>query len=163
MLGKRIYDPDHMENGGEIRGMELLPEETVLKTQKIRMQVRGRFGMLDGVFAELSGMKLSGYEIHMGETRKTECENLPRVVTGMQEQGKEDGAYLNNVYGSYVHGIFDEGDIAVRIIEILARRKGVCWSAGYESDYAMFRESQYDKLAQGLREHMDMEFVYGLL
>lgn len=163
MLGKRIYDPDYMENGGEIRGMELLPEETVLKTQKIRTQVRGRFGMLDGVFAELSGMKLSGYEIHMGETKKTECENLSRVVTGMQEQGKEDGAYLNNVYGSYVHGIFDEGDIAVRIIEILARRKGVCWSAGYESDYAMFRESQYDKLAQGLREHMDMEFVYGLL
>ncbi len=163
MLGKRICDPDNMENGGEIRGMELLPEETVLKPQKVRTQVRGRFGNLEGVFARLSGMELSGYEIHMGETQGTGNEALPSVVIGMAAQEKEDGAYLNNVYGSYVHGIFDEGNIAVRIIEILAGRKGVCWSAEYESDYATFRESQYDRLAQGLREHMDMEFVYGLL
>lgn len=173
MLGKMIHDPDELESGGTLRGMELLPNETVLLPKKNCRQVKGKLGALSGILAELAGMEIAGYEIHMGETVGYQFGEMQPVVTGIQtvsEQTKppvyplqEDGANISSVYGSYVHGIFDKGNLAVRIVEILAKKKGVCWNNGQGNGYAAFKESQYDKLAQGLREHMDIEFIYGLL
>ena len=68
-----------------------------------------------------------------------------------------------NVYGSYVHGVFDQGSIAEDIVRILAKRKGIFWEAKEHYDYAAFKELQYDRLADGLRAHMDMEYVYSIL
>ena len=62
-----------------------------------------------------------------------------------------------------VHGIFDDGDIAVRIVQALADKKRVSWKPEAGGDYHAFKEQQYDKLAQGLREHLDMEYVYSIL
>ena len=66
------------------------------------------------------------------------------------------------VYGSYVHGIFDAGDLAYRIAETLAERKGRSLRAD-ATDYAAFKEEQYDKLAETMREYLDMDAVYGML
>ena len=73
-----------------------------------------------------------------------------------------DGCMTGNVYGSYVHGIFDAGDLAYRIAETLAERKGRSLHAGV-TDYAAFKEEQYDKLAETMREYLDMDAVYGML
>ena len=58
---------------------------------------------------------------------------------------------------------FDDGDIAVRIVQALADKKRVSWKSEAGGDYHAFKEQQYDKLAQGLREHLDMEYVYSIL
>ena len=73
-----------------------------------------------------------------------------------------DGCMAGNVYGSYVHGIFDAGDLAYRIAETLAERKGRSLRAD-ATDYAAFKEEQYDKLAETMREYLDMDAVYGML
>ena len=78
-------------------------------------------------------------------------------------QRMEKGSEAPGVYGSYVHGIFDDGDIAVRIVQALADKKKVSWKPEAGGDYHAFKEQQYDKLAQGLREHLDMEYVYSIL
>lgn len=165
MLGRTISDPDGMEAGGSMRGMELLPVETVLQTAKTRTQTKGSFARLSGPLQELSGMELAGYEIHMGETRAAcgpGAEHLT-FLTAQDGPGKADGAQQGNVYGSYVHGIFDHGRIAAQLTGILAQRKGVVLETGSLMEYQQFKETQYDKLADTLRKYLDMEAIYGML
>ena len=76
---------------------------------------------------------------------------------------KYDGAFSGNVYGTYVHGIFDEGTVAETLVGILAERKGVALDTEQMISYEQFKQMQYDKLADGLRSSMDMEAVYAML
>ena len=155
MLGMSIEDPYGVEQScKEIRGMELLPEHTVLMPEKTRKQVSGTFYDFEGLFAPLSGKEYNGYEIHMGKTQE-----IRNLVGDMQNARNK----TENVYGSYVHGVFDQGSIAEDIVRILAKRKGIFWEAKEHYDYAAFKELQYDRLADGLRAHMDMEYVYSIL
>ncbi len=164
MLGSWISDPHAVEEGGEIRGMGLLPLETVLEKEKIRTRVEGTFGKLTGVLAGLSGRKLRGYEIHMGlSTLKGSSLPLCTVTNVLADRRKEDGISEENIYGSYVHGIFDEGTIASDIVQALAARKGLALEGGLAVDYGTFKETQYDKLADTLRKHLDMEGIYRIL
>ena len=60
MLGNEVIDADGVEGGGEIRGMELLDCSTVLKNGKVRTQVSGRLGTVEGALSCLSGKEFSG-------------------------------------------------------------------------------------------------------
>ena len=53
MLGETLSDPHGVENGGSMKGMGLLPMETVFAEKKTRTRVQGHFGQLSGVFAPL--------------------------------------------------------------------------------------------------------------
>ncbi len=154
MLGAEVSDPDGVEEGGIIRGMELLPLKTELKSDKTRCRTEGKLNNVGGVFAELSGLDYEGYEIHMGETCSTQ--KGEKIEASLVTNGE-------NVYGSYIHGIFDKGEIAGKIVEILAKNAGVAIENGQFEDYASFKEKQYDKLADTIRKYMDMEAVYGML
>lgn len=148
--------------------MELIDTDTTLMPEKMRTQTRGKFENVTGIFSTLSGLEFSGYEIHMGKTTVSTGEHqtpLVQLADGRTDgvQRMEKGSEAPGVYGSYVHGIFDEGDIAVRIVQALADKKRVSWKPEAGGDYHAFKEQQYDKLAQGLREHLDMEYVYSIL
>ncbi len=164
MLGKSISDPFSAEEGGDMRGMELLAIDTVLKKDKIRTQVTGRFCNLSGELSALSGMEIEGYEIHMGvSSREAEASVLSVLTDKKDGADKADGAFLTNVYGTYVHGIFDHGEIAPAIVKCLAEKKGIAYDCGQPMDHKIFRETQYDKLAKVLREYLDMDYIYDLL
>ncbi len=140
MLGNRISDPEGMESSvKEIRGLELLPLETVLKDSKVRRQTRGKFPELEGVLGSLSGMDFEGYEIHIGESTYPSCN-------------------VGNVYGSYVHGIFDAEGIAAAIVEAVLKKKGKAGGIHIKSEREI-REDSYIKLAENLRENLDMEKI----
>lgn len=73
MMGRWIKDPEHVEHGGTMQGIGLLPVGTVFQKEKHTRQVAGHICHLgesreDSGFAALSGCKISGYEIHMGES-----------------------------------------------------------------------------------------------
>lgn len=159
MLGNEISDPDGVEDGGNMRGMELLPVSTVLQKEKTRCQVEGTLETLNGPLKKISGFSYKGYEIHMGKSFYTEAgkhndEAEHRVVVCGENP---------NVYGSYVHGLFDFGTMAGDIVKILAKNKGIEIRDGEFEDYQSFKEKQYDKLADILRMYMNMEEVYGML
>ena len=161
MLGRKISDPYETESGGSIRGMGLLPVETVLSEQKKTTQTKGRFLQLKGALEGLSGMELSGYEIHTGKTRP--CGAARDFVAEIGTEREMDGMQSGNVYGSYVHGIFDHDAIAAKLIQILAERKGVALDTTDMMNYQAFKETQYDKLADTLRQYLDMEYIYQIL
>ena len=150
MLGQEISDPDGVEEGGKIRGMELLPVSTILMAEKKRCQIEGKIERLSGLFHVLSDCKFKGYEIHMG---RTGTEEKVVVTSDMNE----------NIYGSYVHGLFDEGIIANSMIQALAEKKGIEIENGEFEDYQTFKDKQYDKLADTLRMYLNMEEIYEML
>lgn len=185
MLGCQIHDPYHVEEGGTMRGMELLNMTTVLKEEKKRCQVEGTFGDLEGVLSVLSGCVYEGYEIHMGQTMFTEKKpdgeydkNIQNDIDAKLHVDIEDKMMKNcarqhnmtivsgnnqNVYGSYIHGLFDKGEIARKLVKALADKKGIVMEEGEFEDYKTFKEKQYDKLADTLREYLNMEEIYGIL
>ena len=155
MLGESISDPEGTEGGGEMSGMGLLPVATQLGRKKMRRQVKGRFGEIKGILSGLSSLEYEGYEIHMGQTQMTKEDTGKEkaVMTGRNE----------NVYGTYIHGIFDKGKAAACLINALAAKKGIRLEADGCEDYQIFKERQYDILADTLRGHLNMEEIYGIL
>lgn len=165
MLGMSIRDPYGVEEAGEIRGLELLPMETELTMKKRRSRVQGTITLTEGVLASLGTQKIMGYEIHMGRTCAVQRVNALCQLNGEEEEkaATQDGDQQKNVYGTYVHGIFDEGTLAYDLCQCLAKRKGVCLENPDEKDYQSFKEKQYDLLADGIRKHMDMKRIYEML
>ena len=166
MLGETLSDPHGVEAGGSIKGMGLLPMDTVFEDAKTRTRVEGSFSCVGGILSGLNGLELEGYEIHMGiTTLKKGCHPLTSIVDTNQSDStlKCDGAQFGNIYGSYVHSIFDRENVAKRIIECIGKKKGIDTTHMTAVDYQSFKETQYDILADALREHMDMKKIYEIL
>ena len=146
MLGRTISDPYGTEGGGEIAGMGLLDIDTVFASAKTRTQTEGVFPQIGGIFSGLTGLKYRGYEIHMGQS------------------GDSSAVLRNgNVYGSYIHGIFDENGIAEAIARALYKERGLEFSEDNTFDIHAYKETQYDKLAETVREALDMDLIYRIL
>ena len=162
MLGRTLSDPEGVESGGTLRGMGLLPIDTVFLGEKTRTRVSGTFQGAQGVFTALNGAELEGYEIHMGETTRGEGAEPLTALTTLDGRAKADGTARGNVWGSYVHGIFDRAGSARALVDALLARKGLAPSAG-AVDWRTYQEEQYDKLAAGVRESLDLGRVYRIL
>lgn len=162
MLGEILEDPLHVEEGGSMNGMGLLPIKTIFTSEKRRTRVKGGFQKVEGIFAELEQESFEGYEIHMGETEIAgeTMNELQDSVTG--EWGK-DGCSCGNIYGTYVHGIFDSENIITTMIQAIARKKGIAPEELKGIDLKAFKESQYDLLAETLRQHLDMQKIYEIM
>ena len=153
MLGESISDPESVEEGGNISGMGLLDTKTVLRSEKTRTRITGKINTLDGFFSNLSDLEFEGYEIHVGESVSNGSTLSDTVIS--DKSGR--------VYGTYVHGIFDKKGIAKAVIDALAREKNVIIDDDGLMDYASFKEKEYERMADILREHLDMEKIYGML
>lgn len=98
----------------------------------------------------------------MGDTAFLDDGKPLTEITTLDGQTKRDGASCGNVWGSYVHGIFERAESAQGLVNALFAAKGLSPTAA-AIDYRSYQEEQYDKLAAGLRESLDMERVYRIL
>ena len=146
MLGRSIRDPLGVEHGGQVNGMGLLPLETEFAGEKTRTRTQGVLDRVDGPLASLSGQPFDGYEIHMGLT------GTDRNLVNWK-----------NVYGTYLHGIFDRPETAQALISALMREKGMDPEAVKALDITAYKQQQYDILADGLRRSLDMDEVYRIV
>lgn len=181
MLGEELYDPEGMECLGlkeevygnhqnipeneniqenQTTGLGLLPIDTIFAISKTRTNVSGKITNAEGIFAELNGLTVTGYEIHMGESHIRNAKEQKSM--NILENGKEDGACKGNVYGTYLHGFFDNKKVSSTILRTLFEKKGIPFS-DEEIDVKEYKEAQYNKLAQGVREALDMEAIYRIL
>lgn len=163
MLGRTLRDPQGIEHGGALAGMGLLPVETVFTGEKTRTRASGRFLPLPGALADLGGKEVEGYEIHMGETTLLADGALCEISLLGQEQKKPDGCCRGNVYGSYLHGIFDSAQAIEALIGCLCARKGLQGGDFADFDPQRYRQRQYDLLAQGIRENVRMDEIYRII
>ncbi len=92
--------------------------------EKTRTRVTGAFRAPEGLFRALAGVAFEGYEIHMGRT-ESGAAPLAEFTTQTGER-RSDGLSAGNVWGCYVHGIFDKAAAAAALVNALLAAKG--WS-----------------------------------
>lgn len=169
MLGEEIRDPKGAERKGTIRGMGLLPVRTVFEQEKRRTRVHGTFLNPGGALAKMAGAQYNGYEIHMGRTEAAdETDRLLTMtedteVPGTEPFGRLDGACHGNVYGCYVHGLFDHPQASGGFLSALLERKGYAADAVQVRDWKTYKEEQYDALADIVRASVDMDAIYRII
>ncbi len=151
MMGIEVCDPRHLE--GEwtrLPGLGLLPTKTVMTEEKTTRQVR---------FSVDDSPMMTGYEIHMGETKPIEGNADAPLAT--MENGQTDGFRVSDkCMGTYIHGILDNSAFVDMILTPFAEKME---NAKSSFDYAAFKEQQYDMLADHVRKHLDMPILYQIL
>lgn len=162
MLGKKIYDPQQVEsNLGQADGLGLLNIRTVLTTEKVTAQVKAECIAKDFPF-KITGY-LSGYEIHAGETVMGQQEQPAFLI--FERSGKEvaikDGCVNEDgqVFGTYLHGLFDNMIFRKELINYLWKKKGF----RPVIEKTQVQDDKYDKLADIFLEKLDMEYIYKLI
>jgi len=152
MMGMEVLDPQHVEGDIErLPGLGLLPTTTIMSGEKRTKQVT--------VAMRNDEVWLTGYEIHMGETRPY-GDAAPSPLLHCSD-GREDGYIVDGkCMGTYVHGILDNAPFVDFLLQPFADRLNRTKST---FDYAAFKEEQYDKLADHVRRHVDMDKLYKIL
>jgi adenosylcobyric acid synthase len=164
MLGERIEDPYGVEvaGGGVCDGLGLLPIRTVMAASKVTVPVQAR--MADSLFCSST---LEGYEIHMGRSEPTEERTVPLLnVCGLQaDDFQPDGAQSpdGRVWGTYVHGLFDNDDFRLAFLNLLRREKGADELQAVQpySEHGYFAE--VDRWTDHVIRNLDSDFLTALL
>ncbi|WP_338038104.1 hypothetical protein [Neosynechococcus sphagnicola] len=154
MMGKQLADPEGIEGqGGRYRGLELLPIRTVITGPKIarQRQVTSNF--------PLEGLPIAGYEIHQGRTHlmepeREEIHHLYRPLFDDTTLGMVDAN--QSVWGTYLHGIFDNGPWRRAWLNRLRQQRGLQSLATGIANYREEREVMLDGIADEIAAHLDL-------
>jgi adenosylcobyric acid synthase len=149
MLGHEIVD-DVESDAGRADGLGLLDLTTRFATEKTTRQRVGT------ALAE----PVAGYEIHHGiVARGAGCTSWLDLDGGESEGAVDDGA---GVWGTSLHGVFENDRFRARFLEEVARRRGASFVAAGVS-FAAAREAQFDRLADLLEAHLDLDRLVDLI
>ncbi len=156
MLGEKIKDPYGIESEiKEIPGLGLLELETVMEKEKNTTQYEGKLSNCTGLLEELEGEEIKGYEIHQGVTfgNESKVNDEDRIVTVVKGE---------NIFATYLHGIFGNEKITRNILNKVRAKKGIeLQMKGITFDE--YREQQLDKLEKIFRENVDIDKIYEIL
>ena len=154
MLGQTLADPTGSESGRPqtLRGLGLLPTRTVVTGQKHRTQDTAAV-----TAAPFACAVLTGYQIHTG---RTEVQGVPFCTLA---DGTPEGCVQDNVFGTYLHGLFDTGELTEKLVALLCRRKGIAPDSAALIPMEQYRQQQFDLLADGVRGALDLDAVYAAM
>ncbi len=156
MLGTEISDPCRAEGGGNARGLGLLPLKTVFLPRKTRKKTLLKIE--DGF---LAGCTASGYEIHMGITRAADSA-APSQEAGSRTVTRA-AAGPEQIWGTYLHGLFDRGQVVEQLAAWLCGRRHLECSGERVPDRDIEKERQYDLLADAVRKNLDLAAIYRIM
>ena len=152
LLGEKIADPHAIESSGKTcQGLGLLPMNTVLQPDKIMTRCQATHLP--------SKEHLHGYEIHHGTSAGDKLKPLIQ-----REDGEAIGSCLigrEDIWGTYLHGVFDADGFRRWFLNRLRQRKGWQVIDGVQSPYDL--EPALDRLADHVRSSLDMDKIYQVL
>ena len=155
MLGERLEDPDQVESDTRaVPGLGLLPVVTTFARDKATCRVRARV-LPGGPLDAAAGVVVDGYEIHCG---RTSVHGAPPVFALVERAGEVsdavDGARIDNVLGTYVHGCLSSGPLRRALLTAAVGRGGAGpdphWGADTLGD-------RYDRLADRVGAALDLD------
>ena len=154
MLGEQLCDPAGEESGTPctLRGLGLLPTTTVFGTEKHLTQTAACV-----TTEPFAGAKLTGYEIHAG---RTEVWGSAFCILA---DGTPEGCVQDGVFGTYLHGLFDTGELTEKLTAFLCKRKGIDPAGAELIPMEQYRQQQFDLLADGVRAALDMPAIYAAM
>lgn len=170
MLGQRIDDPDGIETGGEAIGFGLLQTNTVMMPDKITEQVEAVALHVD----DGGSVSVRGYVIHMGRTdpgphqpcfylHANEEPSIDQPCAGTSDGRCPDGAMRDDglVWGTYIHGLFDQPQFRRAWLNRVRRRKGLQPVDLAQSQLVNdTRRHVLDRWADHLERHLDLTPIF---
>ena len=175
ILGNKIYDKDHKESKlDEVEGLGLLDiESEFIREGKIVKQSLATIeideesdnkGMFHEIFSKINGEEVTGYELHEGTTNLISAKPLFKIEKGIGNNDNDqfDGAYGENVFGTYFHGIFNNYNIRREFLNALRKGKGLEERIG-EDPFETSVENSLEKLANIVEEALDMDYIDKLI
>ncbi len=163
MLGQKIVDPDNVESShAEIDGMDLLDTVTTMDRTKTTCQLSASlvdqkwFGPVQSG-STCKWNQLKGYEIHMGHTTGDVGLFNVKRLNGSEEY-VPDGSGKGNVWGTYIHGIFDNDGLRTAVINSLRMKKGLP-PREETINYHSKKEEAIERWADILGKSLDICFI----
>ncbi len=160
MLGRYVHDPQMVESNSAVTaGLGLLDSETEFMVEKTTHQasavVRGGPGWLRA----LAGMRLNGYEIHMGKTvGHTPWLQIERRSEQAVEEPDGDCSRDGKIWGCYLHGLFSNRRFRHGWLSSLG------WEAPFKDiDSVLPTSDPFDALADAVEEAVDMQQLEALI
>lgn len=160
MLGDVIEDPLGLESRlDKVEGLGLIKARTVLMKEKNVFDVKAECIGPDG-----KTYPIKGYEIHMGVT-----EHKGEPFSVIKKRGDEAAslpegciAHGGLVWGTYVHGVFDNDGLRESFLDTIRKKKGL---AIYDkkSSFSEVREKSIEALADMVEENIKIEEVLGIM
>lgn len=176
ILGNYIFDENQKESSvGTIEGLELLDitskfeeSEKIVTQCEFTVPNKDRLvGIASEIFKNIQGEKVKGYEIHEGTTELNNSYLVSPLFevdkgNGNNSLGLYDGACSNNVFGSYMHGLFHNYNFRREFLNYLREKKGL--EKKYSEDpYSTKKDYSLNRLAEIVEENLDMEIIDKLL
>ncbi len=169
MLGLGVADPHGLESSQrEAEGFGLLPLRTELKPGKTLTRV--------GLVHAASGCAVRGYEIHHGDTvldadiaslavgqaaEPLLADASGRALAFGLAEARPEAFGLPRVWGTYVHGVFDDDGFRRYVLDGVRARKGLAPLGAPQTRFGL--EPALERLADALRQHLDMARVYQIM
>jgi adenosylcobyric acid synthase len=151
MMGRVLADPEGVEGQeGRFPGLKLLPMKTVIAGQKIarQRQVTSHYPQ--------DGLPVSGYEMHQGRSRVIEEEaDGALALFDDPNLGMVDPTMA--VWGTYLHGIFDNGPWRRSWLNRLRQQRGLQALPTGIANYREQREQMLDQLAEAIEPHLNLK------
>lgn len=162
MLGLEISDPGGYDSTPErVAGLGLLGVTTTMRPEKETHRVEVRAVVpIPMLGLDSHAPAFEGYEIHMGESV---FPGEPAFLVSRLSSGAgsvPDGAVHPSldVFGCYVHGLFDNALVRLGFINFLRARSGLP-GVHATTDWSAYREERLDRLARTVRESVSMRAV----
>ena len=189
ILGKKIIDKNHKESAlDEIEGLGLLDiESEFIREGKIVKQSTAHIDLnvdlkdntnlskdditpiqeieiMENIFSPINGEEISGYELHEGTTNLINSKPLFKIVKGIGNNDNDtyDGAYKDNVFGTYFHGIFNNYNLRRELLNHLRKNKGLEIKTGPDP-FETSVENSLEELANIVEETLDMDYIDKLI
>ncbi len=149
MLGQQIKDPDLNEGKNSMQyGLGLLPLNTTMGREKITRQRQ-----VHSVFLPVE-KKITGYEIHQGISQYTNQD----FHFLFEDESLGIANHQLSVWGTYLHGIFENGNWRRQWLNHLRKKKGLDPLETDVPDYSQLRETLLEELANSIEPHLDHRF-----
>jgi len=161
ILGESIYDPFEVESPiKSMEGLGLLNVTTRMNQGKHTTQSEGKIVLEQ---FDLSGISVEGYEIHMGVTTFLSNNLQPLMVIKSGKKEAVEGAVNaeKNVFGTYLHGLFDNNEFRTRVLNGLRQKKGIALQTSV--NYHDLKENEYKRLSKVVRDNVKLSKIYDIL
>ena len=161
MLGQKLFDPKHVEPCiPEMAGLGLLDMTVTFAEEKQTQQVTGVIDCTSGWLSVKNGLTVDGYEIHAG-VNEFGNEAVPWLRVGNKADGITNAQ--ENVLGSYIHGLFDDGQLFAALSKRIREIKGMTNADVKPMPMDEFREHEFDRIADIVRASVDMDRIYRII
>jgi len=164
ILGKKLIDPYGTESSlGECTGLGLLNIETEFIPEKVTTQITGEVNANKGLLSACQALKVAGYEIHMGKTSLKGIKEYPFTLYKDTQISEGSMSTDGLVFGTYLHGIFDNDLLRRQILNNVRNFKGWLPIEASSINLSALQDEAFNKLAKIVRDNINLPFLYEIM